>query len=333
MITDTKQNLQLITILKSLIANNKNILINIGKTVIAIGLLVFLISTINPSEIIIAIKNADLYLLSVVFLMSFLNIYLQYYKWGITAETVLNEKKSKKIFYSLFYGFSAGIFTPARIGEYVGRAIVFKNKTLLQITLATLLDKIFPFLIVTFIGSIFSIMFLYLHYQISIFIIISLFVLVFLLFYFVFWLIFKDSFWKSFLFDRLQNSARINWVYEKIKVLRKLDKRYAVKMVVISLFFYLCFVIQYAILVMAFSNHNQFVDYFIAANLIMFSKTIIPPISLGELGIREGASVFFITFFGESASTGFNASIFLFLMNILIPSIIGLILLMKKNVE
>jgi hypothetical protein len=35
--------------------------------------------------------------------------------------------------------------------------------------------------------------------------------------------------------------------------------------------------------------------------------------------------------FGEVHSVGFNASIFLFLINILIPSVIGLFLLLKKN--
>jgi hypothetical protein len=34
---------------------------------------------------------------------------------------------------------------------------------------------------------------------------------------------------------------------------------------------------------------------------------------------------------GESASVGFNASIFLFFINVLIPSLIGLTLLLKKN--
>ena len=102
-------------------------------------------------------------------------------------------------------------------------------------------------------------------------------------------------------------------------------------MFLVSLLFYFCFLIQYALLVSAFSNHTNFADYIWAGNLMMFAKTIIPPVSLGELGIREGASVFFITQFGESASAGFNASIFLFIINLLIPSLIGLILLLKKN--
>ncbi|MCJ7554630.1 MAG: hypothetical protein MUO34_12180, partial [Ignavibacteriaceae bacterium] len=99
----------------------------------------------------------------------------------------------------------------------------------------------------------------------------------------------------------------------------------------VSFLFYLCFLIQYVLLVASFSNQLHFVDYLWAGNLVMFAKTIIPPISLGELGIREGASVYFISRLGESASVGFNASIFLFLINVLLPSIIGFILLVKKS--
>ena len=63
----------------------------------------------------------------------------------------------------------------------------------------------------------------------------------------------------------------------------------------------------------------------------MFVKTVIPPVSLGELGIREGASVYFLTTMGETSSVAFNASIFLFIINLLIPSLIGLVLLMKRD--
>jgi uncharacterized membrane protein YbhN (UPF0104 family) len=102
-------------------------------------------------------------------------------------------------------------------------------------------------------------------------------------------------------------------------------------MLAISFLFYACFLIQYALLVSAFSNHFDFLQYLWAANLIMFAKTIIPPISFGELGIREGASVYFLTQMGETASVGFNASIFLFIINLLIPALIGVGMFLRKN--
>lgn len=63
----------------------------------------------------------------------------------------------------------------------------------------------------------------------------------------------------------------------------------------------------------------------------MFAKTIIPPVSFAELGIREGASVFFLTYFGETQAVAFNASIFLFMINVLLPSLVGLIFFFRKN--
>lgn len=315
----------------SFIVRYKNGIIILAKLFIAVGLLAYLIYSVDFQEIIIAIEQSNPYLIAAAFLLSLLNVYLQFYKWKITANVVLQENHNEKIWLSLFYGFSAGIFTPARIGEYFGRAIVFKNQSLLRVTLATLLDKIFLLIIVAFFGSISSIIFIHYKYHVTYYLTLGLFILVFTLFYLLVLLMFNDKFWDNVLFTKLRDSIKLHRLFEKIKIFRKLDRKYAAKMFVVSFLFYLCFLIQYAMLVAAFSNHNNYFEYLWAGNLIMFAKTIIPPISLGELGIREGASVFFITLLGESASVGFNASISLFFINILIPSLIGLTLLLKKN--
>lgn len=313
------------------ISRYKNVILILAKIIISLGLVLYLIYAVNFQEILEAIKQANVYLITAAFLLSILNIYLQFYKWKITANVVLKENHNPKIWLSLFYGFSAGVFTPARIGEYFGRAIVFKNQSLVRVTLATLLDKLFLLIIVAFFGSISSILFIHYYYQVTSYLIIGLLLSVVALFYLLFLMILNDGFWDNVLFAKLSDSIKLHWLFEKVKVFRKLDKKYATKMFVISFLFYLCFLVQYALLVSAFSNHNEILDYLWAGNLMMFAKTIIPPISIGELGIREGASVFFIKQFGESASTGFTASIFLFFINVLIPALMGLTLLLKKN--
>ena len=315
----------------SFISKYKTLILVTAKVVIALGILFYLVYAVNFEEILSAINQANIYLIAVAFLLSFVNIYLQFYKWKITANVVLQENNNSKIWLSLFYGFSAGVFTPARIGEYFGRALVFKNHSLLRVTLATLLDKLFLLLLVAFFGSISSILFIHYYYQVTFYLTAGLFLLEFTFFYLFFWMIFNDKFWDNVFFTKLRDSIKLHWLFEKVKVFRKLDKKYATKMLFVSFVFYLCFLIQYAVLVAAFSNHANYFEYLWAGNLIMFAKTIIPPVSLGELGIREGASVFFITMLGESASVGFNASIFLFFINVLIPSLIGLTLLLKKN--
>ena len=309
----------------------KKILIPVVKIFIAFGLLYYLVSNIRISDIINAINEANFSLILITLALSFVNLYLQFYKWKITASTLLNENSNRKIFYSLFQGFSAAVFTPARIGEYFGRAIAFKDKSLLQITLATLIDKLFPLLIVAFFGSIASILFIHFYYEVSSYLTVSLFIVLFVLFYFIVLLIFNKNFWDNFLFNRIQSTKILSKYFDKISKLKNLNHRYSSKMIFISLLFYLCYLIQYVILVSAFSHNDNFIDYFWAGNLLMFSKTIIPPVSFGELGIREGASVFFIQQFGENASVGFNASIFLFFINVLLPALVGLILIFRKN--
>jgi len=319
------------TFVKTFFTRNKTLLFFILKLVIAAGLLIYLASSIEYKQILSGIENADLVLLMTAFVLSFLNIFLQYYKWKMVSESVLQENKKSKIFISLFHGFSAGIITPLRVGEYFGRAISFKDKPLVQVTIATLIDKFFPLMLVAFFGSVSSILYLYFLKGISVYLALSLFIILFSLFYFFASLMLSRRFWDGMLFSRIRRSGRVSSWLEKLKVLKQLDKPFFFKMSFVSLLFYLCFLVQYALLVSAFSHNQNFFDYLWAGNLIMFVKTIIPPISLGELGIREGASVYFLSQMGETSVTAFNASIFLFVINLLIPSLVGLILLFRRN--
>lgn len=310
---------------------NKTTLVIAAKLIIAAGLLIFLINFIDYDQIISAINEANLLMIGLVLILGVVNICLQYIKWRITCNEVLEVKDNSKIFRSLFFGFSAGIITPLRIGEYFGRGIEFRDKSLVQVTVATLVDKFFPLLMVASIGSVSSLLFIYYYHNVSIYLVLSLFVLIFSFFYLLLMLLVSNRFWNSLLFSRLNTSSRVRSFLDKLKIFENLDKRYFYKMIVISFLFYSCFLIQYALLAMAFSNHFNFINYLWAANLIMFSKTIIPPVSIGELGIREGVSIYFLTQMGESASVGFNASIFLFIINLLIPALIGVGMFLRKN--
>jgi len=79
---------------ENIITRNKSWLIIIVKLIIAAGILYYLVSYINYNEIITAIKGANINLLMAAFALSFVNIYLQFYKWKLTCKTVLNESKN-----------------------------------------------------------------------------------------------------------------------------------------------------------------------------------------------------------------------------------------------
>ena len=301
------------------------------KLLIAAGILYYLISQIDYREIITAISEANTFLIATAFSLGIVNIFLQFLKWKLTCTTILSETNNSKILSSIFYGLSAGAITPFRIGEYFGRAIAFRNKPLLQVTAATVIDKFFPLVIITFLGSIASLVFIYFRYDVSVYIVLSLFVIVFTIFYFLLLIIRSEKFWNNVFFDRLRASTRFNQLLLNLGSLRNLDKKYARQMTFISMLFYICFLVQFALLVAAFSHNSEYLIYLWAGILLIFVKTAIPQVSIGELGIREGAAVFFLTSFGELSSVAFDASIFLFFINILLPAMIGLFLLFRKN--
>ena len=249
---------------------NKTTLVIVAKLIIAAGLLIYLINSVEYNQIISAINEANLILIGLVMILGILNIYLQYSKWRITCNEVLGVKNNSKVFRSLFYGFSAGIITPLRIGEYFGRGIEFRDKSLVQVTVATLIDKFFPLLMVASIGSVSSLLFIYYYHNVSIYIVLSLFVLIFSFFYLLIMLLVSNRFWNSLLFSRLNTSERVRPFLDKLRVFENLDKKYFFKMILISFLFYSCFLIQYALLVMAFSNHIDFIHYFFTIGLCFY---------------------------------------------------------------
>lgn len=309
----------------------KSAIFIIVKLIIAIGLIYYLVYHVNLKDIAAVFAKADYRFIILAFLLTFVNLALQYFKWKISCSAILKETNRKKILYSLFYGFAAGPFTPARVGEYFGRALEFKDKSMVSITVATLVDKVFLLIPITFFGSIGSILFLKDYYHVSSYVTVSLFVTIFVLYYFLIMLMLNTNIWHNFLTKRIESSKRFHKFYSEILLLKELDGKFVVKMFSISVLFYSCFIIQYAILALGFSQHGSFIDFIWAGNMVMFAKTIIPQISFGDLGVREGASIFFLTKMGQTSSTGFDSGISLFGINVLLPAIIGLILLIKKN--
>ena len=95
--------------------------------------------------------------------------------------------------------------------------------------------------------------------------------------------------------------------------------------------FFLTFTVQLYLLVSAFEPISP-VHSFAASSSAMFVKTLLP-ISLGDLGIRESAAVYFFGLFGIKRASAFNASFILFSINILMPSLVGLFILLRNRLN
>ena len=301
------------------------------KIIISAGFLCYILFKVNLTKLYLTAERANIVLVLIALGLTSFNLFLQFKKWQMACVNLLHSNDKKKIWTSLFYGIAAGSFTPVRVGEFFGRAIEFRDKSLLQVTFATLVDKFFLLFVISFCGSISGIIFLRYYYHISVYLIILLFLFLSIVTYFVSLLIFKPAIWENAFINRFQSSKVIISLSEKLKNFKKLDKKFAVKMIIISALFYAIFVLQYAILVSAFSGNSNFFIFLWAGVLVMFTKSAITPFSFIDFGVREGASIFFLTKMGEISTVAFDASAMLFFINIILPSIIGVILFYKKT--
>ncbi|MGE5364635.1 MAG: lysylphosphatidylglycerol synthase transmembrane domain-containing protein [Bacteroidota bacterium] len=313
----------------------KQRMLSLMRIVIALVLLISLSVSIDFSKIISSLLSADGLFIGVSLLLLIPNIYLQYMKWEILCTSVLKEKHKKSILLSLLYGFSAGSVTPMRLGEYVGRRMALKNSDMINVTAATMADKIFLMIVTYLFGLLSCILFMYFYTGIGIYIFFLLTALTVLVlgimgllimypgrvFYPVLGFLKRISFLRKYIDGGYS---------DVIDVVKGINKMLRIRLSAISLLLYICMMLQYCFLVAAFSHQWLPFDYILAGNLVVFSKTLLP-FSFGDLGIRESASVFFLTHMGVSAAVAFNASIFLFLINVFLPSVAGSVLLIRGN--
>ena len=89
------------------------------------------------------------------------------------------------------------------------------------------------------------------------------------------------------------------------------------------------YTVQLFILILAFEKISP-LQSFAASSSAMLVKTLLP-ISLGDIGIRESASVYFYAKMGISKATAFDASFILFILNILFPSFVGLVIVLRDK--
>lgn len=286
--------------------------------------MIVLARRLQVGELASAFESAKLFCILLALMLLIPNIYIQFFKWRYLVRLLKPGVTNREAFQSLLAGFTFGFITPGRLGEF-GRAFFIKDCSWISLLGIAFIDKLFSLAVVIFWGAIGLMFFvskqlyLYTMVPIAIFTVIALIV--------VYYVLFHPEIIRGFLY-----SLNIILPFrEKIKsLMSSLDhfhRRQAMNLLLMTFCFYFIFLIQFYILVCSFET-APLLPAFLAIASTMLVKSMLP-ISFGDLGIRESAAIFFLAKIGLQQATAFNASILLFLINLLIPSLIGLILVLK----
>lgn len=123
-----------------------------------------------------------------------------------------------------------------------------------------------------------------------------------------------------------------SWVWHSVKVLGEYTINDFATAFLISFVRYSVFSLQYLLLLKYFGADIYNVLTISSIWMVFFVKSVFPNFSfLNDLGVREIASVYFFTSIGIEASQAVLASLTLWLINILTPTLLGLAVLLTSK--
>ncbi len=299
------------------------------KIIIAVGTFLFLVKTVEFSEIYDAILNP----LNPVFLFSALlllipNLAVQWYRWYILLKLLHPTIRKIDAFVSLMGGMVAGFLTPGRIGE-LSRTLFLKDVNRYQVLGIILIDKIYAMMPILFFGTWGIVLMLGYLFDYSMFMFWPLTFAAILINVLCLIVMMHPDWIRNLLYNfsvLLPSNQKIRSIIQGMDVFKRND---AMLMMGLSFTFYGIYILQFCLLAFAF-EWLSWTTALTATTSTILVKTLLP-VSLADLGIREGASLYFFLKFNVQKVTAFNSALLLFAINVLIPTIFGMIFLPKLS--
>lgn len=296
------------------------------KIVVAILVIFLLIRKISLDRLVQAISAADSMFIAAGLSLVIYNIYLQFKKWQLIVLREAPAVKWRHILYSLFVGSALGLVTPGRLGDF-GRTFFIPNADWAKLLGLLTVDKLITLAVLYLFGilglSHFISMRMHPFVWVPIFIMTIGLVLFFLLF------LLRPEMLRSIVYRYHSVFSRYSILDKFISGIEMATPHFTLHLLILNILLALTYCSQFLLFLFAFFK-IPILPAYLSIFAVMFAKSLVP-ISLGDLGIRESAALYFFGHFGVPDAAAFNASFLLFLVNILFPSVVGLGLLLLKR--
>ncbi|MBN2105102.1 flippase-like domain-containing protein [bacterium] len=299
------------------------------KIILAIVVLLWVVHKVHYKTIINTFQNPQsprfIVFASMILI---LNIGLQWYRWYYLLRLIKPDITFKESMVSLFGGLTVGMVTPGRIGEF-GRALFLSNIDHVKTLSLIFIDKFYASVIIIVFGIWGLVSFMFFQLRLNIFLMALLIGFGILATGIGIFLLIHPKHVRSFFYHVSLLLPFRDKLKEFINGLDQFHPKNAKPFIFLSLTLYFIYIFQFSLLALAFEK--------ISLNALITSTTstmvtkIILPFSIGDLGIREGAAIYFFKNFGIQKVTAFNSAFLLFLINVMIPAIIGLIFIPRMG--
>lgn len=272
--------------------------------------------------------NSTTYLIiTIVFLLQFIN-------WGIEAlkfQFIISKKEKisfKQSIIAVYTGNATGIFTPDRLGNFIGRFIYLNQIDKTTVTASTLLGNLAQLISTISFALIAVLLYIELDLKIQLpyinpviilgVLIIALSILVYLFFN-------PNQIIKKF--------NKIKWIAKHkttFNFLVNFNKTESATIIGLSLLRYLIFIIQFYLILNTFELSINLIETLVFSGLLYLFTTFIPSPVMGNLGTREVVALLLLNNYDHS-EIALVASLIIWIINVIFPSLIGSYLLLKMN--
>ncbi len=282
----------------------------IWRAVVVLLLFVVLFNMVSPEDIAAAFRKARPSFLMISLVLLIPNLLLQAWKWDFLLRTIRPRPPHRYAYLSLLGGFFLGAVSPARTGE-LGRGFFIPGCSKLKVASLTVLDKGFNHA-TTYTASLIALC-LALPWPLKIAPFAALVCL--------FTLIVNIRHFKP-LFERLvRRFSHERTVENALAMFDALSRSTVWGMAGLSVAFFLTYTVQYYFIIHCFTD----LDWTVAVRTIplVYAINLMMPITIGDLGVKEMASVKLLGPYGIAGGAAVSASLTQNVMTFLIPSIFG----------
>ena len=308
----------------------RDVAFHILKIGLAVGALGYLIVVVDPSEIAAALAEARWWWIAVALALLPANLVLDGIVWKQLLQPVAPDASARALAGAILSGFALGFVTPARAGEFVGRALYLPDADSWSVSLTVFVQRLIDTAInvaagVGVLGATLYVGALDATWPWMTLLVGSVLFLALLVGFLA-----VPSVAARFVRSVFPN--RPTW-HQRVDVLQAYEAQTVWRAVGWATLRYGVFCAQFVLLIYAFAPPLGVVAILGAVVLTFFVKFMVPSVTIMDLGVREGAAVFFLSLFGATQAVAFNAALLLFLINIVMPTAFGIPFVWNLNLR
>jgi hypothetical protein len=276
------------------------------------------------------LRSTDfLLLLGIAFLLMPLNWVIEAAKWKMLISYIEYVSLSDAL-KSVFTGITFSLFTPNRIGDFLGRIFTLKRANRVKSSLLTFAGSISQLLVTLVTGLIALLFFLPKYTELSETWLIYLYLGLIIISLFLGTLMIMMFLRAPIITRKLYKMVKPKWrrINLYIIVIERIRRRTLINVLLMSMLRYLIFSGQFYLLLRAFGLHIPYFQALILISMTYFVMAAIPTIALADLGIRGSVSIYFIGLFSGgsivSSTEILSASTLIWTINLAIPALLGI---------